>query len=190
MNSTRLHLSTMLAVLQQTSQNREYLNRLRAFGLGSLIDAYLTNIASSDGARIGGTVSPLLVLLEKEFQKRTLRKQPRLGTGIRPSGSHVVTAGTRAMAPVIFHALPTTSGTSSNSACCVATADLGPEASQRHPDATGVCVEPCLCICARAPAEASHVLSCRTEPQRRRPLLRSRNRLRLRHRHRVSHPHR
>ncbi|EIE18109.1 hypothetical protein COCSUDRAFT_68421 [Coccomyxa subellipsoidea C-169] len=54
-NSTRLHLSTMLAVLQQTSQNREFLNRLRAFGLGSLIDAYLTNIASSERARVGGT---------------------------------------------------------------------------------------------------------------------------------------
>lgn len=54
MNSTRLYLPTMLAVLQQTSQNREFLNRLRAFGLGRLIDAYLTSIASSDGARVGG----------------------------------------------------------------------------------------------------------------------------------------
>lgn len=56
MNSTRLYLPMMLAVLQQTSQNREFLNRLRAFGLGSLIDAYLTSIASSDGARVGGGV--------------------------------------------------------------------------------------------------------------------------------------
>ncbi len=75
----------MLAVLQQTSQNREFLNRLRAFGLGSLIDAYLTNIASSDGARVGGTVSPLLVLLEKEFQKRTLRNQAVCGLAFGPA---------------------------------------------------------------------------------------------------------
>lgn len=56
MNSTRLYLPTMLAVLQQTSQDREFLNRLRAFGLGSLIDAYLTSIATSDGAHVGATV--------------------------------------------------------------------------------------------------------------------------------------
>ncbi len=36
---------------------REFLNRLRAFGLNDLIDAYLTSIATSDGAHVGGTVS-------------------------------------------------------------------------------------------------------------------------------------
>lgn len=57
-NTTRLYLSPMTAVLQQTSQDREFLNRLRAFGLDPLIDAYLTSIMTSDGAKIGG-VSPL-----------------------------------------------------------------------------------------------------------------------------------
>lgn len=59
-HSTRLYLPIMLSVLQQTSQDREFLNRLRAFGLSSLIDAYLTSIASSDGARVGSTVRPFL----------------------------------------------------------------------------------------------------------------------------------
>lgn len=59
-NTTRLYLSPMAAVLQQTSQDREFLNRLRAFGLDPLIDAYLTSIATSDGAKIGGVSFPIL----------------------------------------------------------------------------------------------------------------------------------
>lgn len=42
----------MLQLLQQTSQDREYLNRMRTFGLPGLTDGYLLYIDTSDGLHI------------------------------------------------------------------------------------------------------------------------------------------
>ena len=60
MNTTYRYQSSILAVLQQTSVDREYLDRLRSFGLYSLIDAYLLSIDTADGTHIGALVRPPL----------------------------------------------------------------------------------------------------------------------------------
>ena len=52
LSTTRLYLSSMTNVLRETSQDREYLNRLRAFGLPDLNDAYLVSIDTSDGLHV------------------------------------------------------------------------------------------------------------------------------------------
>lgn len=51
-STTQLFLSSMTNVLRETSQDREYLNRLRAFGLADLSDAYLVSIDTSDGYHV------------------------------------------------------------------------------------------------------------------------------------------
>ena len=51
-NTTRFFLSSMTNVLRETSQDREYLNRLRSFGLPDLSDAYLVSIDTSDGQHV------------------------------------------------------------------------------------------------------------------------------------------
>ena len=51
-STTRFFLSTMTNVLRETSQDREYLNRLRSFGLPDLSDAYLVSIDTSDGQHV------------------------------------------------------------------------------------------------------------------------------------------
>lgn len=63
-STTRLFLSSMTNVLRETSQDREYLNRLRAFGLADLSDAYLVSIDTSDGyhVRPHKPLSPVAVL--------------------------------------------------------------------------------------------------------------------------------
>ena len=52
LSTTRQYLSSMTNVLRETSQDREYLNRLRAFGLPDLSDAYLVSIDTSDGLHV------------------------------------------------------------------------------------------------------------------------------------------
>ena len=52
LSTMRLYLSSMTNVLRETSQDREYLNRLRAFGLPDLNDAYLVSIDTSDGLHV------------------------------------------------------------------------------------------------------------------------------------------
>ena len=51
-STTRFFLSSMTNVLRETSQDREYLNRLRYFGLPDLSDAYLVSIDTSDGQHV------------------------------------------------------------------------------------------------------------------------------------------
>ena len=51
-STTRLYLSSMSAVLRETSHDREFLNRLRAFGLPDLGDGYLVSIDTSDGQHV------------------------------------------------------------------------------------------------------------------------------------------
>ena len=51
-STSRLFLSSMSNVLRETSQDREYLNRLRSFGLPDLSDAYLVSIDTSDGQHV------------------------------------------------------------------------------------------------------------------------------------------
>lgn len=46
----------MTNVLRETSQDREFLNRLRAFGLPDLSDAYLVSIDTSDGQHVRPTL--------------------------------------------------------------------------------------------------------------------------------------
>ena len=60
LSTTRLYLSSMTNVLRETSQDREYLNRLRAFGLPDLNDAYLVSIDTSDGLHVSlsATLTP------------------------------------------------------------------------------------------------------------------------------------
>ena len=56
-STTRLYLGSMTNVLRETSQDREYLNRLRAYGLPDLGDAYLISIDTSDGQHVSPQAS-------------------------------------------------------------------------------------------------------------------------------------
>lgn len=82
-STTRLFLSSMTNVLRETSQDREYLNRLRSFGLPDLSDAYLVSIDTSDGQHVRHihlTCTPtdlppmvLPVTFEDEYAKQMCR---------------------------------------------------------------------------------------------------------------------
>ena len=74
MSTTRFFLSSMANVLRETSQDREYLNRLRSFGLSDLSDAYLVSIDTSDGQHVRH------IPLTCAYASATREAHPRLHT--------------------------------------------------------------------------------------------------------------